>query len=347
MRAPVAALVLAAAAASAMPEVVRGVWSGWGKYAGRWEEAVSALEQFSVNLLMPNLIYGCAAAFDTDLLPSNLNSLQGGDYVRECVDACHCRGIEVHAWVILWKTNLNDSSFVDSMRKEGRTQVSSDGSMSAWLCPTDPDNRELMLSLIGELARGYDLDGIQLDYVRFPDRSHCFCPGCRERFEEATGILVREWPGQVLEGGRYREEFLEWRSGTITAFVRDVRDLVDAESPGTLLSVAVLPDLEDAMGNGQDWPDWAAEGLVDFIVPMDYTDSLELFGQMLDTQLALAGEVPVVPGIGSNAAGLDLTPDEISCQMEAAIRAGAAGWALFHLNSTLLEVKLPAVEFPG
>jgi uncharacterized lipoprotein YddW (UPF0748 family) len=346
VRSSAAALLLAASAAFALPEEVHGVWSGWGMYAGQWEETVSALGQSPVNLLMPDLIYGCAAAFDTDLLPSSRTPLQGGDYVRECIDACHSRGIEVHAWVILWKTNLNDSCFVDSMRRGGRTQVSSEGGESSWLCPTDPDNRELMLSLIGELVRGYDLDGIQLDYIRFPDRSHCYCQGCRDRFEEVTGICVRRWPDQVLEGGRYREEFLEWRTGTITDFVRDVRDLVRTESPGTLLSAAVLPDREDALGNGQDWAAWAEEGVVDFIVPMDYTDSLELFSQLLDAQLVLAGDVPVVPGIGSNAGGLDLSPDEISCQMAVAIRAGAAGWALFHLNSALLQAKLPAVDYP-
>ena len=36
-----------------------------------------------------------------------------------------------------------------------------------------------------EVARKYAVDGLHFDYIRYPDREHCYCDGCRERFEAA------------------------------------------------------------------------------------------------------------------------------------------------------------------
>ena len=34
-----------------------------------------------------------------------------------------------------------------------------------------------------EVATNYDVDGIHFDYIRYPASDHCYCDGCRTRFE--------------------------------------------------------------------------------------------------------------------------------------------------------------------
>ena len=68
------------------------------------------------------------------------------------------------------------------------------------------------LAVIREIAAGYSPVGIQLDYIRFPNTRHCFCQGCRSRFEQAAGVTIRGWPEQVLPEGRYHSRFMECRN---------------------------------------------------------------------------------------------------------------------------------------
>jgi uncharacterized lipoprotein YddW (UPF0748 family) len=268
-----------------------------------------------------------------------------GDVLAECLEACRGSGIQVHAWVILWKLGRSHDWYVQQMTDQGRVQVSSTGEASEWLCPSDPDNRELMFTLVREIATGYGPDGIQLDYIRYPNTRHCFCSGCRSRFEAAETIRVACWPDQVLPGGSLHGLWMDWRTETITSFVREVRRMLREEAPAVLLSAAVLPDVDDAMGNGQDWASWAEEGLVDFLCPMDYTDSLEEFSDYLDIQMALVDGLPLVAGIGVLSTGQDLTPEQVSRQIAAAREAGTAGWALYHLNLQMRRDKLPFLDF--
>ncbi len=338
-------LPLLCAAGSGLPEEVRAVWSSWGQQAGRWAEVAPDLAGHSINMVLPNMMYGCVAAFDTDLIPVSPLFAEYGDILEQCIDACAGQGIQVHVWVVLWKRGRNQEAYIESMQAAGMTQVSATGAESEWLCPGDPDNRELMLELIREMAVEYPVDGIHLDYIRYPNTRHCFCDGCRRRFSAEECTTIRSWPAQVLEGGRYRGIYLAWRTEQITSFVRNVHEMLLEEAPDVVLSAAVLPDRENGLDNGQDWVSWTDEGIIDFVVPMNYTDSLELFEEYLSSQSAAADGFPLVAGIGALASGLDLTPEDILAQISLSAELGTRGFSIYHLNRTLIRDRLPEI-FP-
>jgi hypothetical protein len=52
-----------------------------------------------------------------------------------------------------------------------------------------------------EVARRYDVDGLHFDYIRYPDGEHCFCAGCRERFQRVAQTTLVNWPSAVRAGG--------------------------------------------------------------------------------------------------------------------------------------------------
>ena len=149
-----------------------------------------------------------------------------------------------------------------------------------------------------ELAKK-GVDGVHFDYIRYPDRSHCFCAGCRQRFEAMAGGTVTNWPAAVRTDERIRRLWQDFRTSNVTAVVREVSRRVRAETPGVKVSAAVFTNAETSPSNvGQDWPSWCREGLLDFVCPMDYVESPALFRGQVVPQKRIAGKVPVYPGIG-------------------------------------------------
>ena len=51
-----------------------------------------------------------------------------------------------------------------------------------------------------EVARRYPVDGLHMDYIRYPDGQCCYCDGCRKRFEADSGRRVSDWPADCYSG---------------------------------------------------------------------------------------------------------------------------------------------------
>src|SRR5512133_2621027 len=133
-----------------------------------------------------------------------------------------------------------------------------------------------------EVARNYDVDGLHFDYIRYPDSDHCFCAGCRTRFEASAGSTVKSWPKDVLDGGTLRRQWLDWRQSNITAVVKAVSEQARIIRPRIKISAAVFNNwAADRDGVGQDWKLWCEKGYLDFVCPMDYTPSNGRFQNMV------------------------------------------------------------------
>lgn len=225
--------------------------------------------------------------------------------------------------------------------------VDDQGRQGEWLCPSNAENREYELAAIRELVRDYDLDGLQLDYIRYPGDEWCYCSACRVNFEQGIGRRLNDWPAQVLTGGKYENAYREWRCNVITSFVAEVREEVKGFGRKIMLSAAVYPDPENARnGVMQDWPRWIKEGLVDFVCPMNYTESIwEMRSRTKSGIAAAGGRVPVYPGLFAAYSETHYqAPDMLAAQIAAAREQGAGGFVLFELKDFVLDETLPLLR---
>lgn len=320
----------------------RGIWdhTGLGLYPGDWDKTARALAASGLNAVFANVLWPGRAHYDSKVVPPSEAFRRHGDQLQQCVNAARGKGLEVHVWKICWNLGNAAESFVAELRRAGRLQVEATGQELPWLCPTHPDNVALELKAISEAITRYAVDGIHLDYVRFPNANACFCAGCRRGFEQHFGEKIRGWPKRVQDGD-LRERYLAWRSEQITAFVRAVRDVVqkagDPISKRVKISAAVYPEYPSCINSlGQDWGRWLKEGLVDFVCPMDYTANNGALQNLVRRQLALPRAGPrVFPGLGVTAMESQLTADQVIEQIRAVRAAGAGGFVLFDLNRTL------------
>jgi uncharacterized lipoprotein YddW (UPF0748 family) len=325
----------------------RGWWthSGTGAYPGDWDRTARELSQAGFNMIMPNMLWADSADYASDVLPRSEVYQKYGDQIAQCVAAAKKHGLQVHVWKVNhYLSHRAPKEFVERLRREGRLQVASDGEPIDWLCPSHPENFELERRSMIEVARKYDVDGLHFDYIRYPGRNYCFCDGCRGRFETASGRKVEHWPGDCYSGPR-KEEYNDWRCEQITRLVAAVSREAKQIRPTLKISAAVFGSYPACRaGNGQDWVAWAKAGYVDFLCPMDYSNSDLTFGNLVSHQVELiGGRVPLYPGIGATASSSHLTPDRVVGQIHLARSLGASGFTIFNLSETTAKTILPGV----
>ena len=329
-----------------LPGEHRAFWchSALGVAGMTWDQAVEVLADNGFTAILPNMLWGGAAFYDSDVLPRSKTVAEKGDQIELCLAACKKYGVECH----VWKVNYNmgwatDEKFLADMKAQGRTQVSYDGSANdRWLCPSHPANQTLEIESMLEVARKYDVDGLHFDYIRYPGEEGCFCDGCRQRFEKAVGSAVNNWPSDARNNDGIRDKWLDFRRQQITAVVAAVAERAKRIRPGIKISAAVFrswPSDRDSIG--QDWKLWCDRGYLDFVCPMDYTASSGAFERMLGQQLPWAGKVPCYPGIG-----LSVWPDQTDIcklieQISITRRLNTGGFTIFNYGPDQAAKVLP------
>ena len=327
----------------------RAVWnhSGLGAYPGDWERSAQELAAAGVNMILPNMAWGGVAHYPSQFLPGSKRLEQYGDQIAQCVSAANRHGLEVHIWKITWNLEEAPEEFQQNMRETGRTQRSATGEPLNWLCPSHPENVLLELNSLLEIVKNYDVDGIHLDYIRYPGSHACYCEECRHRFSLAAKKRLEAWPASVLpKTGRHAAEYTSWRAQQITRLVRMLHKRARKLKPDIKISAAVFGGYPACVASiGQDWVAWAKAGYIDFVCPMNYTEDTKEFTELLENQLALLPKgFAIYPGIGATASNSILTAGDVVGKIYLARILGASGWAIFDYSIDTSHALLPALE---
>ena len=348
-RAELAATLLQAYGLAQYPRVheLRAVWnhSGTGLYPGDWDRTCRVLADRGFNAVFPNMLWAGVAHYESRVVPRSAIVARYGDQVAQCATAAHRYGLQMHVWKVCWNLEGAPADYVRQLRSEQRLQITDEGETLPWMCPSQPANVAQELAALREVAGRYDIDGIHLDYIRFPSSHACYCSACRAAFEAAVGRRIHGWPAEVRSGAPALE-YRAWRCRQITSFVRQARAEVNRLKPQARVSAAVYgkyPSCADSMG--QDWPAWLQEGLVDFVCPMDYFADTKQFEDYVRTQLAMPSAAGrIVPGIGVTSTSTRLDAVQTINQIVRARAAGAPGFILFELNPTLDREIFPVLS---
>ena len=319
---------------------LRGVWSGGG--ARDWEATMAALEEAGFNAIFPNMCSANYTSYPSEVLPQSSER----DEMALCLEAAARHGIEVHVWRINWCMLGGDAARREEFLDQGRCMVSVTGKPmvedpstggTVWMCPSHEGNREIEKQAMLELTRKYHPAGIHFDYMRFPSRDYCYCDRCRAKFEAAYGVKVENWPADCFAGGTLFERYKAFRKELQTSLVREIAAESRAIDPEVKISLAARSALPGAPENdGQDWPNWCQEYLLDFVCPMDYTgENDDRLRRWLNAQVpAVEGSVPLYAGLGVTYRHDSLSnPVKASRQVRIARECGADGFLIFSLNT--------------
>jgi uncharacterized lipoprotein YddW (UPF0748 family) len=322
----------------------RGAWihSGYGIEDWGWDKTVGVLKSNGFNAIFPNLLWAGVAHYPSKMLPVSPKVKGQGDQIAACLAACRKYGIELHVWKVNFYLHQAPEEFLEKLRGAGRTQKGRKREDVNWLCPSHPENFALERASMLEVVRDYDVDGIHLDYIRYPDKDACFCSGCRERFEKAAEAKIGNWPDDVLNGDQ-AARFADWRREQITRLVRAVSQEAHAIKPKIKVSAAVWGGWNNARQSiGQDAKAWIDAGYLDFACPMNYESKDEDFADWTRRQVAATDhKTPLYIGIGAHKLS---GPEQLLRQIQLSRELGGDGFVLFQLNERLATQFLPALR---
>lgn len=236
--------------------------------------------------------------------------------------------IEVDAWLNTFFTG--DSGYVYSHYNKQWGDLSNTGTKSGYLDPGVPAVLTYTLKIFMDVAKNYDVDGLHMDYVRYPGPEWGYNPQAVALYKQQTGATATPAPED--------EAWMAWRRGRVTTFVRDLHAELKRLKPNVKLSAALIAfgdgpasaadwPLTSAYGSVfQDWHGWLANRYIDFGVPMNYDsewDSSEQtwFGHWLDFEKDSGFANRIVTGVG----GFMNYPEDTLAQIRRALAPSARG----------------------
>jgi uncharacterized lipoprotein YddW (UPF0748 family) len=155
---------------------------------------------------------------------------------------------------------------------------------------------------------------------------------------------VPDWPADCRDG-ELTDAYTQWRCDRITRLVEAVSHEAKQVRPGIDISAAVFRDYPGCRRTvAQDWVHWVEQGYLDFLCPMDYTESdIRFETEVADQLRRVGGRIPVYPGIGASASNSRLTPDRVAGQIHLAREAGAQGFTIFNFARGTAERLIPVL----
>lgn len=270
-------------------------------------------------------------------------------------------GLEFHTWIPTMvqspSIGLDSSAWALNGNRESALDKPAYVGYYTFLCPNQPEVSEFLSGLYGAVAEVPEVDGIHLDYIRFPDvilarglwdkyglvmdreypeYDYCYCDKCVADFKEKSGIdiLSVEDPSQV-------EEWKQFRYDLITDLVNHLVEVV--HSKDKQITAAVFPGPHSVAKKivRQEWDKWN----LDAFLPMNYNDfyleGTAWIGEMTRESVAsLNYGKPVYSGLficpdpakkteEKDPEGHGLLPEEIEEAIRESMVNGAAGICLF------------------
>ena len=336
---------------------IRAVWLDRGTIvAARSEQGLAAvfdrLAAAGINTVFFETLNAGYTIYPSQVAPQQNPLTVGWDPLESAVKLAHERGMELHAWVWAFAVgNKRHNTLIGkpssypgpvlsahpdwaNIDNKGRTQHPNDGKF--YLDPANPEARNYLLRIVSEIANNYQVDGVQLDYIRYPfqDDNAGFTYGygraARQQFKQLTGAdPVNISP----RSGSLWRQWVEFKTNQINSFVAEVSQLLRQNYPRTILSVAVFPHPESQRiyKIQQNWEVWARQGIVDLIVPMTYaldTNRLQRITEPLVKEQML-GSTLISPSVK-----LLTLPEVVAIDQIQALRdLPAGGYAIFAVES--------------
>lgn len=273
---------------------------------------------------------------------------EGFDPLSYTISKARPLGLEVHAWVnafLVWSAPQppSDSSHVwhshpqwfmtdrygRSTRDYTPAECEQNGLVGATLSPALPGVRAFVADICAEIAQNYNVDGIHLDYIRYPNPSFGYEKASVGAFFLSTGLDPLDAFRRHGGSEDLSRAWSEWKKTMVTRTVETVRSVLRIHAPGVQLSCAVMADPESAASHYScDWRQWLEDDLVDFVCTMAYTDDT---ARAVELALATTEVFPekVVHGIG-------IYNQPIRNALTGAVAAlenGSGGVCMFSINS--------------
>ncbi|MCJ8282476.1 MAG: family 10 glycosylhydrolase [Rivularia sp. ALOHA_DT_140] len=321
---------------------IRGVWltttaSNVFDSRDNIVEAMNFLAETGFNVVFPVVWNKAVTQFPSQVMLQNFGveinpQYQGRDILAEVITAAHRVGLKVIPWFEYgFASSYNSKGGILLRKKPQWAALDSKGNLLnkngfEWLNALDYEVQNFLLSLIVEVVKNYDVDGIQGD-DRLPalPSEGGYDKGTIERYKQE----FRQNPPQNPKN----QQWLQWRADILTDFLASLYKEVKAVNNNLLVSMA--PNIHDwALKEYlQDSQTWLEKGLVDIIHPQiyrrDFNSYKGIVDRLLKQQFTENQQVKLAPGVLMKLGSYNISPDYLQQVIEYNRNCGIRGEVFF------------------
>ncbi len=239
----------------------------WAVSKDNADRILTRLKAAGFNVYVPCVWHGNGTYYPTSLAETDpkLDSvITAYDPLAYLIQKAHSLGIEVHPWfTVMRRENMHHPKFFGEGVPDGSYDVH------------NQEFRKFITDLMVDLVRRYDVDGVNLDYIRA--MGLCTADSCQNDYKRITGSNF--WPDYYLRGimGPARSRLEQWQDKAVREIVDNFSKRAKENKPDLVISVDGHPKPKTGHRplEGRDEIGWMNDGLIDVVFAMDYRETID------------------------------------------------------------------------
>lgn len=225
------------------------------------EKLLTDTKAAGFNVIVPVVWRGIGSTWPSRLVPmdSSWNGLLGAsaDPLKDLIARAHELGIKVVPWFT-----------VAHRQREFFQEFHEKGTPDHAFNIHEEGFRKFIVKLMMEVVDRYDVDGINLDYVRA--KGICKTPACLSHYEgKTTRNLIRD-AENMWKDKDSGDAIAEWNAEAVTKIIEEFSKQAKARRPNLPISIDSHPTAKWTYLEGASSIAWANRGLIDMIFDMQY-----------------------------------------------------------------------------
>jgi uncharacterized lipoprotein YddW (UPF0748 family) len=254
------------------------------------------------------------------------------DPLQEMIEESHKLGLRVHAWFEFGFASSYGEDGGEILKKFPNWKaIDNKGNLVSkngfeWMNAMNPEVQNFVKSLVLEVVKNYDVDGIQGD-----DRLPAM-PSLGGYDAYTLNWYKKEHKGNLPPNDYKDPEWLTWRADKLTVFLGELYKEVKAIKPKMIVSMApsIHPWAKEEYL--QDWPTWLEKGYCDYVIPQVYRKTIESYTSTLQSQLDFLSEnqkSKFFSGVLLQINGVNPSQDFLKAMIETNRKLGIQGESFF------------------
>jgi len=240
----------------------------WATSRAETDKILTRIKRAGFNVYVPCIWHGKTAYFKSSIAKYDERLRRrietGDDPLAYLIEKAHSVGIEVHPWLTVVNRSTDEYS-----------EFYSSGTPDSAFDVHNVAFRDFITNLMLDVVRRYQVDGINLDYIRA--MGICTSQACRDDYQQRSGNDF--WVDYGLRGvpGQARSRLQKWQDEAVAQIVAGFSAAAKAVRPALVISVSGHPQPNDVIRplEGRDEITWANKGLIDLIFAMDYRERID------------------------------------------------------------------------
>lgn len=334
----------------------KGIWIRPAEYNEKdIEKTVERLSEAGIKNVFLETFYHGQTIYPSEVLANYGVTSQRGEFVgfdplEIWIKECHKNKIKVHIWFECFyvgnKPPRSSQKHILSVYPQwaNTTKALAESSDIAYsvaehngyfIDPANPEVQKFVGDVLTEIIEKYHPDGINLDYIRYPQSAQIrsdnstgtewgYTQYARQEFMNLYGVD----PLEIKVADPLRKKWFEYRQNKITDFVSFARNLTYKYS-NVMLTTVVFPDRQRSLETKlQDWKNWSAKNLADGFTPLLLTTDKKTAGSLIRSMKSeMSPNTKIYPGLF--VMFMNAPSDELLLQLHETRKMHADGLILF------------------